>query len=130
MRSFAISGQFGYAFNMKRFSAVLLGMLAVFMLAGCQFAKPINWNSRVGSYSFDQAVIELGPPVSQAKLSDGRLVAKWVTRYAGGGSVIVSGGFYAYPSGVGIVQTSPNYYERQLILTFSTNNVLASWTKK
>ena len=115
---------------MKRFLSVWLGMLAIVLLAGCQFAKPINWNSRVGSYSYDQAVIELGPPDSQAKLSDGRVVAKWVTRYGGGSSVIVSGGFYAYPSGVGIVNTTPNYYERRLILTFTTNNVLTAWSKR
>ena len=115
---------------MKRFSAVLLAMLAIVLLAGCQFAKPINWNSRMGSYTYDQAVIEMGPPDSQAKLSDGRLVTKWVTRYGGGGSVIVSGGYYSNPYGMGIVQTTPNYYERRLILTFNTNNVLAAWSKK
>ena len=115
---------------MKRFSSVWLAMLAIVLLAGCQFAKPINWNSRVGSYTYDQSVIEMGPPDSQAKLSDGRLVAKWVTRYGGGGSVIVSGGYYSNPYGMGIVQTTPNYYERRLILTFNTNNVLAAWSKK
>ena len=116
---------------MKRFLSVWLGMLAIVLLAGCQFAKPINWNARVGSYTFDQAVIELGPPDSQAKLSDGRVVAKWVTRYASGGTVIVSGGYgyNSYP-GVGIVQTTPSYYERRLILTFNTNNVLSAWVRK
>ena len=115
---------------MNRFSAVLLGMLAVILVAGCQFAKPVNWNARVGSYTFDQSVIELGPPDSQAKLSDGRVVAKWVTRYSSGGAVIVGGGYYSNPSGLAMVQTTPSYYERRLILTFNTNNVLSAWSKK
>ena len=115
---------------MKPFATVWLGVLAVVLLAGCQLARPINWNSRVGGYTFDQAVIEMGPPDSQARLSDGRLVAQWITRHSSGGAVVVSGGGYGYPGGVGVVQTGPSYFETRLVLTFNTNNVLAAWTKR
>lgn len=115
---------------MKRFLSVWLSLLTIVLLAGCQFAKSINWNSRVGSYTFDQSVIELGPPDSQAKLSDGRLVAKWVSRYASGGSVIVGGGYYSNPYGMTMIQSTPGYFESRLVLTFNTNNVLAAWSKK
>jgi len=115
---------------MKRFLSVWLGMLAIVLLAGCQFAKPINWNARVGNYTFDQAVIELGPPDSQAKLSDGRVVAKWVSRYSSGSAVVVGGGLYSNPYGMSVVETTPGYFESKLVLTFNTNSVLAAWSKK
>lgn len=103
-------------------------LLAVVLLMGCATHR-VDWNARVGSYTFDQAVMDFGPPDKQAKLSDGRLVAEWITRYASGGSVVVGAGFYGYPGGVGIVQTTPGYYENKLRLTFTTNNVLAAWAK-
>jgi len=115
---------------MKPITTVWLGILAVVLLAGCQLTRSINWDSRVGGYTFDQAVIEMGPPDSQAKLSDGRLVAQWITRHSAGGAVLVGGGFNGYPAGVGVVQTAPSYYENKLVLTFGTNNVLAAWAKK
>ena len=54
--------------------------LLVLFLAGCVTAPKIDWASRVGHYTFDQAVIELGPPDKQQKLGDGTLVAEWLTR--------------------------------------------------
>ena len=104
-------------------------LLAAFLLAGCATHR-VDWNARVGNYTFDQAVTEFGPPDKQARLSDGKLVAEWISRYSSGSSVAIGTGFYGYPGGVGIVQTTPNYYESKLRLTFSTNNVLAAWAKK
>ena len=46
--------------------------LATVLMVGCKTTKPIDWNSRVGTYTFDQAVTELGPPDKQATLSDGK----------------------------------------------------------
>ncbi len=54
---------------------VLLAALAV----GCATSK-IDWAGRVGTYTFDQAVLDLGPPDKQAKLTDGTVVAEWLTR--------------------------------------------------
>ena len=45
----------------------------------------MNWNSRVGNFTYDQAVIELGPPDKQAKLSDNTVVAEWIKRRSGSG---------------------------------------------
>ena len=69
------------------FSALVILVLAVVFFAGCATTKPIDWNSRVGSYTFDQAVTELGPPDKQAKLSDGKTVAQWITHREGGTSL-------------------------------------------
>jgi hypothetical protein len=49
-----------------------------FLLSACATDKT-NWQSRIGSYTYDQAVIELGPPDKEAKLTDGTKVAEWLT---------------------------------------------------
>jgi len=106
-----------------------LAVAAVLFLAGC-VTNRVDWNARIGHYTFDQAVIELGPPDKQAKLSDGRDVAEWVTRHYANSSVAVGTGFYGYPGGVGYVQNiGPNTYETKLRLTFNTNNVLDTWSR-
>lgn len=109
----------------KFIAGLVLAMVAV----GCATHR-IDWNSRIGNYTFDQAITEFGPPDKQAHMSDGRLVAEWVSRYSGGGTAVVGAGFYGYPGGVGVIQTTPSYYESRLRLTFGTNNMLAAWTKQ
>ena len=108
---------------------LFLSFAVVILVAGCATHR-IDWNARVGSYNFDQAVTDYGPPDKQAKLTDGRLVAEWITRNNNGATMMIGSGFYGRPGGVGIVQTTPSYYESKLRLTFNTNNVLAAWTKK
>jgi hypothetical protein len=103
--------------------------VAATLIAGCATQR-INWNSRVGSYNFDQAITEFGPPDKRATLSDGKLVAEWITRYNSGGTVVIGTGFYGYRGGVGVMQsTGPSYYESKLRLIFNTNNILAAWSK-
>src|ERR1700739_758755 len=93
----------------------------VLLLAGC--ATSVNWNARIGAYTLDQAVIDLGPPDKQARLSDGRKVAEWVSHYGTGGSTAIASGLWGYPGGVGFIQTTgPTYYESKLRLIFATNN--------
>jgi hypothetical protein len=73
-----------------------LGFFAAFVLAlvsGCSSQPKIDWDSRIGSFTFDQAVLEFGPPDKQAKLADGTVVAEWMTNRG------VRGGSYAVPSG-------------------------------
>ena len=107
-------------------------LLAVFMaalLTGCATHR-INWDGRIGNYSYDQAIVDMGPPDKMARLSDGKTVAEWITRYSSPGTVMVGGGggFYRH-GGIGWVETSPTYFESQLRLTFTTNNVLAAWSR-
>lgn len=72
----------------------------VLLVAGCATPK-IDWNARVGSYTYDQAVLELGPPDKEAKLTDGTMVGDWLTRPG-----------FPYPSPVGPYYGSygPWYY--------------------
>jgi hypothetical protein len=112
--------------TLTKFAAVLTSGI---LFLGCATHR-VDWNARVGTFTFDQAVTELGPPDKQAKLSDGHNVAEWVTRYNSGPTVSVGTGFSRYPGSVGVVQTYPaNTYESKLRLTFSTNNVLERWRK-
>jgi hypothetical protein len=113
---------------MKQVSGVVGGLLLALILAGCVTHR-INWAGRIGNYTYDQAIEEFGPPDKQAKLTDGRLVAEWISRYYNNSTVIVGAGLYGYPGGGGIIQTTPNYYESKLRLTFGTNHVLSAWSK-
>ena len=113
----------------NHFAVKILSLAAALLLAGCATHR-VDWNARVGSFTYDQAVGELGPPDKSARLSDGQTVADWITRYRSGGSVAMSGGFYNGPAGVNLMQTGPSYYESKLRLTFDTNSVLTKWGKK
>ena len=107
---------------------IFLSLAVAVLFAGCATHR-IDWNSRIGNYTYDQAVTDLGPPDKQAKLTDGRLVAEWITRYYNGGTAIVGGGYYGYPGPVGVIQTPPSYSESSLRLTFGTNHLLTAWSK-
>src|SRR5271155_5386899 len=90
-----------------------LAIVAV-LLAGCATNR-INWNARIGTYTFDKAVLEYGPPDKQARLSDGRLVAEWMWRYYNPGAYTFSTGYWGYPGNIGYVGTTgPMYYEDKL----------------
>ncbi len=104
------------------------------MLAGCKTTPPVDWQARVGTYTYDQAVTELGPPDRQATLTDGQTVAKWVSHRSGGSSIGVGTGFFSggygggSAVGVGMGQNLGNA-DRVLTLTFGTNKVLSAWSK-
>ena len=110
--------------------AAVFGLLAGFMVA-CKSTPRVDWNTRVGNYTYNQALTDLGPPDSTAKLTDGRTVCKWITARTTGPTFGIGTGFYGPGAGVGVGQTiGPTYNERILMLTFDTNNVLAAWSKQ
>ncbi len=61
----------------RRIAGVVMVATAI-ALVGCAGPR-IDWTTRVGSYTFDDAVREMGPPERQATLSDGSKVVDWVT---------------------------------------------------
>jgi hypothetical protein len=97
----------------------------------------VDWDGRLGQYSYDQAVIELGPPDKDATLSDGTRVAEWLThRSRSSVHVGVVGGYGYY--GRYHPFYGPGYYygahpvpdrEYWLRLTFDPDSLLASWVK-
>lgn len=113
----------------------LLAVLgAVALLAGCATTPKINWAARVGHYTFDQAVTELGPPEKQARLDDGTIVADWLTS-RGYRTAYVSPGYYGWRRRYGYYGPywgsyyetySPDYFLR---LTFGPDGLLQSWKK-
>jgi hypothetical protein len=75
--------------------------LLALVLAGCATTPKIDWKTRVGTYTYDQAITELGPPDKAAKLTDGTTVAEWLKLPA---QIVVSPqpyfatpGYYYYP---------------------------------
>jgi hypothetical protein len=119
---------------MKRLAslACLLGLAIV--SSSCASSKT-DWNSRLGSYTFDQAVVELGPPDKEAMLSDGSKVAEWLTRRGERGAFVSSyapyparpyRGYYGAGWGTYYDPGSPDYWIR---LTFDPEKRLQQWKK-
>jgi len=104
----------------------LVGLL----LGGCATVPAVDWNSRIGNYTYDQAVLDMGPPDSSAKLSDGVVVAEWLTQrgYRGGWVSAGLGFHHRYGGWVDYYETSPtpNFYLR---LTFTPAGKLSAWRR-
>ncbi len=117
----------------------LVSALALFLLGagGCASTR-VDWGARVGSYTYDDAVRELGPPDKSAKLSDETLVADWLTGRGMRTATTFGPGFGVYgPHGFGrygygyvgpqMVIMDPPSPDRFLRLTFDPQGKLASW---
>lgn len=118
---------------------LLVGLLVIIGLSGCTTTPKIDWSSRLGSYTYDQSVIDYGPPDKSAKLSDQSMVVEWLTQK---GSYQVYGhgmGYYGYPyhhrgyygyggyyPGYADVTQSP---DRHLRLVFDPDGRLKGWNQ-
>ena len=109
----------------------LLFVIAAAFFIGCSSTPPVDWNSRVGVYTYNQAVTDLGPPDKQAKLTDGQTVAEWVTHRSGGTGLSLGTGFFSGGgSAVGVgVGHSIGEGDKVLKLTFGADNKLLAWSK-
>src|SRR5262245_12580413 len=107
--------------------AVLMLLNSIF--TGCKSTPKIDWNSRVGTYTYDNAVMELGPPDKYTTLTDGKIVADWI-KVTGSSSVSFGFGTGVPGGAVGVGQTyGGGYNYRVLRLTFGTDYKLLSWWK-
>ncbi len=101
-------------------SLACLGL--VLLLTGCATTR-VDWKARVGHYTYDQAVLDLGPADKYAKLADGTIVAEWLmyrgTTYAYG-APFYGPGFAGYLN----TYTTPSRFLR---LTFAPNGELTAW---
>lgn len=110
----------------------MLILVLVALVSSCATHR-IDWAARVGNYTYDQAVVDIGPPDKQARLTDGTLVADWLTRRAYHDYYPV-GGYYSYghyryyrPFPPTYLDTySPDYFLR---LTFAPDGRLQSWKR-
>jgi hypothetical protein len=113
----------------EKFPLPVILALTVIFLSGCATKPPIDWDSRVGHYTYSQAVTELGPPDRQARLSDGKAVYKWFVQPPGGAR-FNSGMSYYGSTGFGASQTvGSNFNSQMLQLTFDTNGTLIAWSR-
>ncbi len=117
-----------YSFS-QRAARSWLALAAMLIIAGCATQR-IDWASRIGTYTFDNAVLELGPPDKQAKLQDGTVVAEWLTN-RGGSYAYPAYGYGNYPYWYATPPTptyvdSPDFYLR---LTFGPDGKMQSWKK-
>ena len=106
-------------------------VLLSLVILGCKTTPKVDWDSRVGNYTYDQAVAELGVPDKTARLSDGKTIAEWIQPSRSGGfSFGVGTGMYGRHGGVGGSQTvGAGYSDRVLRLVFDPENKLASWSR-
>jgi hypothetical protein len=112
----------------------LLILILILLPAGCASRPTIDWSSRIGSYTYDQAVMDYGPPDKSAVLSDQTLVAEWLTSRGAYHSVGPTLGYgpayrrYGYHPGYAFesshIVRSP---DRHLRLIFDPSGNLQSW---
>lgn len=121
-------------FSIPRPGWLTLLLALPLLVAGCTTTK-VDWSSQVGILTFDQAVIQLGPPNKQAKLTDGTVVAEWETQrgyahtsYMGGyyGPRGYYGGYFGYYPAMPVTTYHPTYFLR---LTFGPDGKLAAWKR-
>jgi len=116
----------------RTFALRLLSMtgfcLTLLWVSGCTTKPKVDWNSRVGSFTYDQAVIELGPPDRLTEISEGRKVADWVTGRKSSPRFSIGVGSYGSGGGVGVgTGTGGNPIEKILRLTFDREGSLLQW---
>ena len=110
--------------------AELLIAVLVMLQAGCASTPKPDWNERIGEFTFDDAVREMGPPASSTKLQDSTTVAEWFLKYGSQMSFGFGTGMYGPVGGVGVGQTiSPPPKAHFLRLTFGPDGKLQRWEK-
>lgn len=106
---------------------VLLLAIAGIIGAGCA-TQDAKWNQRIGHFTYQQAVSELGQPATRETLADGRVSVEWVSRYnTSATSPEMDSNFYEHAAS--FAHTDDATGESRLNLTFSTNNILTGWSK-
>ncbi len=110
--------------------AWLLLVPSLMVEPGCASKPKRDWNQRVGHFTYDDAVRELGPPVSSTRLQDNSTVVEWFLKHGSQISFGFGTGFYGPGGGVGVGQTvtqpAPGHYLR---LIFGPDGQLQSWEK-
>jgi hypothetical protein len=112
-----------------KFSLLVILVLTGAFLAGCKTPPPVDWDSRVGHYTYAQAVTEFGPPDRQARLSDDKVMYKWFVQPLVGAR-FNSGMSYYGNNGFGAGQIPGSGINSQMLqLTFDTNGTLTAWSR-
>jgi hypothetical protein len=108
-------------------------LLLAALCTGCRTTPKIDWNSRIGNYTYDQAVLELGPPDKMAVLTDKTKVAEWMTFRGREGAYVPAFGphlYHPYFYGPPLYYSEPPSPDRLLRLTFDPQNRLVRWSSR
>ena len=116
---------------------VLLTVLAL-LAGGCASGskasvKDIDWGSRIGTYTYEEALADLGEPDVIGQSSEGR-IAEWVLQRSPNVSFGLGFGGVGYAhhtsTGVGVGTTvSPPPSGEYLHLSFDNDGLLTEWTR-
>lgn len=123
---------------MKTYSLNFLLIVLFFvslLITGCATTTSADWNSRVGHYTYAQAVSELGPPNRQVSLSNGGTEFRWFLRshpndnfgVGVNNNNINNNGMNNFGPNQNMGPSFNNRYYLQL--TFDANGVLTAWSK-
>ncbi len=111
-----------------KFSLLTILVFIAAFIAGCKTTPPVDWNSRIGTYTYSQAVTELGSPDKRFKLDDDKTLAQWITVFSS--ALTPRSGYVREGVELGVSQnTGLNYSESVLQLTFDKNGKLVAWSK-
>ena len=116
----------------------LLLIVLVLLAGGCvsgnkAVIQDIDWGSRIGTYTYEEALAELGEPDVIGQSSEG-MIAEWSLWRSPAVSIGIgfgSGGYGHHTStGVGVgTSVSPPPGGEYLRLRFDKNGKLAEWSK-
>jgi|SRR5688572_15764520 len=90
--------------------AILSLIFSGLFLTGCATTNRVDWNSRMGQFTYDEAIMELGVPDREATLTDGTTVAEWLT--VRGMSYGTMHGFYGWHFQTYDINQFPDRYTR------------------
>lgn len=108
----------------------VLVISALIFMTGCTTRPTVDWNSRVGSFTYDQAVLELGPPDRVTEISGGKKVADWVIGHSSSPRFSIGVGSYGRGGGVGVgTGTGGDSIEKILRLNFAADGTLQGWER-
>ena len=103
-----------------------LGLIGV----GCQALQQVDWDQRVGQFSYEQAVAELGRPAGETKLESGLRRVEWITNSGASAGRSLVGVDYRRAT-LGVLPLEPTEIhrlrDRYLRLTFDKAGGLAAW---
>jgi hypothetical protein len=108
----------------------LLLVLWLGLWVGCASAPKVDWDSRVGRFTYDDSVKELGPPDRYAQTGDGTTVAEWFLKHSPTFSFGFGTGSYGSHGGVGVSQgLTTGGAAQYLRLRFDAEGQLAGWER-
>lgn len=112
---------------------LVLWMMLCVVLAGCDSPAWGDWDGRVGTYTYNQAMHDLGRPKASMILRDGSIEAQWLVQKGQVGPANYYGmeSSFGSPGSVGSLIAFQTYpaANRYLRLTFDSNGRLVKWKR-